>query len=320
MKALDIFAGAGGFSEGAQKAGVKVVFAVNHWDLACWTLRKNHGATKVRQEDVFEFDWNTVPDVDLVLASPACQSHSTAATAGLKEGRRGTAPKHDRLRATAWSVPLCLEVKRPAFCIVENVAEFMDWAGYRAWRINIEDLGYHVAEHVVDCATFGLPSRRKRLFVSAVRDDVSPVPFDFDIPDKDPVPFGSCLTKKLTPGRERWIPFSKKTEGVQKLMLKARKKLPRGMFLLHNSTRTRPIPLSEPCRTITTQSGQWNVVRRGRREDEIRPFTVEEYLCAMGFPKRYKLPKNKSDCIKLIGNAVPPPVSKELVGQIVRRG
>lgn len=35
LKAIDLFAGAGGFTEGADLAGVSVVWAANHWDLAC---------------------------------------------------------------------------------------------------------------------------------------------------------------------------------------------------------------------------------------------------------------------------------------------
>ena len=34
MKAIDLFAGAGGFSEGARAAGVNVVWAANHWPAA----------------------------------------------------------------------------------------------------------------------------------------------------------------------------------------------------------------------------------------------------------------------------------------------
>lgn len=34
MKAVDLFAGAGGFSTGARMAGATVVWAANHWPLA----------------------------------------------------------------------------------------------------------------------------------------------------------------------------------------------------------------------------------------------------------------------------------------------
>ena len=34
MKAIDLFAGAGGFSTGASMAGIEVVWAANHWPAA----------------------------------------------------------------------------------------------------------------------------------------------------------------------------------------------------------------------------------------------------------------------------------------------
>ena len=104
------------------------------------------------------------------------------------------------------------------------------------------------------------------------------------------------------------------------MILRGREDVPEGPFVINNAANSRGIPLDQPARTITTQAGHWQLVREGDREDEVRQLTVPELLCAMGFPRRYKLPRGKADCVKLIGNAVPPPVSRELVGQIVRRG
>ena len=39
MKAIDLFAGAGGFSTGAAMAGVQVVWAANHWPAAVHAIR-----------------------------------------------------------------------------------------------------------------------------------------------------------------------------------------------------------------------------------------------------------------------------------------
>ena len=42
MNAIDLFAGAGGFSTGATMAGVNVVWAANHWPDAVEWHSKNH--------------------------------------------------------------------------------------------------------------------------------------------------------------------------------------------------------------------------------------------------------------------------------------
>ncbi len=40
--AADLFCGAGGFTTGAQAAGVKVVLAINHWRTAIYAHQQNH--------------------------------------------------------------------------------------------------------------------------------------------------------------------------------------------------------------------------------------------------------------------------------------
>src|SRR5699024_2118387 len=78
MKAIDLFAGAGGFSTGARMAGVDVVFAANHRPQAVEVHSSNHPATMHACQDLHQLDWSTVPPHDLLMASPACQGHSRA--------------------------------------------------------------------------------------------------------------------------------------------------------------------------------------------------------------------------------------------------
>jgi len=40
--AIDLFAGLGGFTEGAEQAGVKVVWTANHWSDAVEAHKRNH--------------------------------------------------------------------------------------------------------------------------------------------------------------------------------------------------------------------------------------------------------------------------------------
>ncbi len=45
MRCIDLFAGAGGFTEGARLAGARVVWAANHWPLAVQYHQTNHPDT-----------------------------------------------------------------------------------------------------------------------------------------------------------------------------------------------------------------------------------------------------------------------------------
>jgi len=137
MRVADLFAGAGGFSQGAALAGADVVFAANHWRLAVDLHSKHHPETDHACQDLRQFDFSTMPDIDLLLASPACQGHSNAGRGA--RGKWGLDYRHhDPTRSTALAVIDALEAKRPQWVIVENVLQFRDWELYEWWRQGIE--------------------------------------------------------------------------------------------------------------------------------------------------------------------------------------
>jgi DNA (cytosine-5)-methyltransferase 1 len=132
MRAIDLFAGAGGFSTGATMAGVNVVWAANHWPVAVDCHAANHPGTLHACQDLHQADWSHVPTHDLLLASPCCQGHSKA------RGKAANNPQHDASRSTAWAVVSAAEFHRPAVVVVENVPEFADWALYPAWQLAMQ--------------------------------------------------------------------------------------------------------------------------------------------------------------------------------------
>lgn len=72
VRAIDLFAGAGGFSTGAVAAGVDVVWAANHWQEAVDIHKLNHPDTYHLCQDLHQADWSKLPEHELLLASPAC--------------------------------------------------------------------------------------------------------------------------------------------------------------------------------------------------------------------------------------------------------
>ena len=96
MKAIDLFAGAGGFSTGAAAVGCSSVWASNHWPLAVQYHATNYPTVQHACQDLQQQDWREVLAHDLLLASPACQGHSSA--------RGKERPHHNTLQSTAWDV------------------------------------------------------------------------------------------------------------------------------------------------------------------------------------------------------------------------
>ena len=182
MRCIDLFAGAGGFTEGARLAGARVVWAANHWPLAVQYHKTNHPDTWHECQDLQQADWRAVPAHDVVLASPACQGHSRA------RGRER--PHHDALRSTAWAVVACAEYHRSPVILVENVPDFEKWVLYPAWRDALRRLGYAVSPHLVDAADHGVPQNRQRLFLVCTR---SRRPLRLSLPRREHRPIADVI-------------------------------------------------------------------------------------------------------------------------------
>jgi len=80
---FDTFSGAGGASRGAVKAGLFPRYAVDHWDAACNSYRRNFPLTEVFEQSVAEFIEATAHRAmitDMCHFSPPCQVFSPAHT------------------------------------------------------------------------------------------------------------------------------------------------------------------------------------------------------------------------------------------------
>lgn len=297
MKAVDLFAGYGGFTLGAERAGLEVVWASNHWELAVRAHRLNHPATEHVCQDLCHADWTRLPRYDILLASPECRPHSSASQPKRRK-------YHDAMRALAWSVVNCAEITQPKAIIVENVPQFRRWKLYCHWWSSLETLGYKLQELVLTASEHGVPQRRKRLFVVGTRKRQPRIA----LPRHPEIPFGPCVEWQA----RGWRPVRFASKNAQARMRRGRERCG-SQFLTQHVSNHPGVPLTEPCRTITTKD-QWAVVNG----DFYRPFTIREYARAMGFPDHYEWPTDASrkDIIKGIGNAVPPPVAQQLIERV----
>lgn len=295
LKAVDLFAGAGGFSTGAAMAGVDVVWAANHWPAAVAVHSSNHPKTAHVCQDLQQANWLDVPAHDLLLASPACQGHSRA--------RGKEQPHHDALRSTAWAVVSAAECHRPAFVIVENVPEFAAWALYPAWCAAMRALGYALAPQVLDAADHGVPQHRRRLFMVATR---SQHPIALALPAKAHIGSADIIDF----GAGTWSPIDKPGRAQATLDRVAQGRCQHGkrFLMAYYGSEKGGRALSRPVGTITTRD-RWAVVDG----DRMRMLTVGECKRAMGFPADYQLPQNTKIAMHMLGNAVCPPVAHDVI-------
>lgn len=295
MKAIDLFAGLGGNSEGARQAGVSVVWAANHWESAVEVHAANHPDTEHACQDLHQADWTQVPEHDLLMASPACQGHTRA--------RGKERPHHDATRSTAWAVVSAAEMHRPPLLVVENVPEFAQWQLYPAWCAALSALGYSLSPMILDAADLGVPQHRRRLFVVGTR---SKHPVDLDLPRHDHLPAMSFVDF----GAGRWSPIhrpgrSKNT--LARIEAGRREHGDRFLTAYYGSERGGRC-LGRPIGTITTRD-RWAVING----DRMRMLTRDECRAAMAFPEHYRLPDNHRLAVHMLGNAVPPPMTREII-------
>lgn len=299
ITAIDLFAGFGGWTKGAQMAGVQVLWAANHWPTAVEWHAANHPNAMHVCQDLHQADWSTVPAHDLLLAAPCCQGHTKA------RGKAAGNPQHDASRSTAWAVVSAIEFHRPEVAIVENVAEFMSWALYPAWAQAMRALGYQLAPHIVDCADLGVPQHRVRLFLICTR---SRAPLNLQIQQHHHVPASSFI--QFDSGK--WSQIEKPGRAASTLIrVKNGRKAFGERFVMPyygSGSGLTGRDLNRPIGTITTRD-RWAVVDGGR----MRMIDADEVLRAMSFPADTQRPTNNRLTVHMAGNAVPPQAGAEII-------
>jgi DNA (cytosine-5)-methyltransferase 1 len=310
IQTLDLFAGVGGSSYGAQLAGAQVVAAIDFWQLAKKTYLDNFEGVKYYGHKCENLSPKTVQNdvgsIDLLIASPECTSHTPA---------KGNGERSDYSRMTAFQVVRFARVLKPRWIIVENVLQMRLWERYDEWINKLIALGYKVSEQVLNAAHFGVPQSRKRMFVIC----------DSQMDPPQIKPFSTTKLKSAsqivdTNGTYRYSNLI--TDNRAKATLeRARRAMTalgdKKVFLLvyygsdgSGGWQTLDVPL----RTVTTLD-RFAYVRPGADgKYEMRMLQVPELKKAMGFPEDYKLQHGvRRDKVKLLGNAVCPPVMKAIV-------
>ena len=159
MMVSGLYAGIGGFELGFERSGHHTLLMSEIDPDALCVIRHRFGSVKV-DADVVKL--SALPEeTDIVTAGFPCQNLSMA---GGKQGIDG-----DKSRVVD-SLFRLLEVRRTPWVVIENVYFMLHLArGAAMDRIvsRLEGLGYRWASRVVDSRAFGLPQRRRRVFIVA---------------------------------------------------------------------------------------------------------------------------------------------------------
>lgn len=175
LTAVDLFSGAGGFSEGLAQAGVKTLLAQELHPQPALTHVFNHPGAVGLVGDIRKLTPALISSllrkhhgcdsVDLVVGGPPCQGFSTA-------GKKNKDDPRNTLFDNYCDIIAHL---KPRALVLENVPGFKKmYSGqmYKAAVARLEELGYEVTDRILNAVDYGVPQRRKRFVLVGVRADI----------------------------------------------------------------------------------------------------------------------------------------------------
>jgi DNA (cytosine-5)-methyltransferase 1 len=181
LTCLDLFCGCGGFSLGMERAGFRVLAAIDFKEEAIQTFKANFSKnTLALCKDLTKFlPEELVPvlgtrQVDVIVGGPPCQGFSTARQRdGANHGERRLV--YDERRQLFREFLRYVSYFQPRIFVMENVLGLRTAGGGQHFtRVQKEAraLGYRVHGQIEDAWELGVPQKRRRQLIIGVRGDL----------------------------------------------------------------------------------------------------------------------------------------------------
>ncbi len=348
----DLFCGAGGFSEGFRQAGFDILWAIDCWEPALKTYEKNIPCKNIFLENLLEFDASQLEPVDVIIGSPPCQSFSLANRGGSGDIESGMKLVHcffeivNELKPQYWvmeNVPNHLE----------QLLKPNDDEPGESYRFSNGEIEIPEVERL-NSADFGTPQKRIRLFtgsypkptrthIEAQKTAGEKLSTNGESNLQEWIPMKPILKNLGSP-----LVRSNKTTGKLITDPLYDLKIPQSRLTLHqmdltlrdweieSSRRAKenhswygrmifPDNIDKPSRTITAtsaSSSRGTIVIPYTKNGSVhyRQPSVRECASLMGFPITYQFwGGSLSQDIRLVGNAVTPPVSYAIAKTILQK-
>lgn len=168
---IDLFAGAGGMTEGLRKAGFNSVLANEYDEMAGLTFRTNHpnvplvirDVKDLPVEEILQLTNLKVGELSMISGGPPCQGFSLAGP------RLDGDPRNQMFKEFVRLV----NGLKPEIFLFENVSGIMSMAGGSALKAIVAEftsIGYKCEYKLLSAADYGVPQARPRFILIGVRD------------------------------------------------------------------------------------------------------------------------------------------------------
>lgn len=311
LRAIDLFCGAGGLTLGLREAGIETVCAVDFEPYRLTTFSSHSPNVDIKNADIRTLDFKEYRGVvDLVYGGPPCQPFSSGGLRAAANDGRDMLPEYLRV----------VREVRPRAFLMENVPglavseRFKYLAKYLS---EFDALGYKITWKILNSADYGVPQKRRRLFVVGIRDRK----FRFPLPTHGlgRLPYvcvGDVLHQSVVgEANHSKVVYAKNPD---------LRPSPYDGHLFNGGGR--PIDLAQPCHTILASAGgnkthfidseslvleyHNHLLRGGKPRKGFLPggrrLTVEESALIQTFPPFLKFHGPRSAQYHQVGDAVPP--------------
>ena len=184
IKTIELFAGVGGFRIGLENIKNKKFNIVwsNQWEPstklqhASQIYVKQFGAYNHSNEDISKVKVSDIPDHDMLVGGFPCQDYSVASTLKNSHGING------KKGVLWWEIYRILQEKKekaPKYLLLENVDRLLKSPASQRGRdfaiilSSLNILGYAVEWRVINASDYGMPQRRRRVFIFASKKGTS---------------------------------------------------------------------------------------------------------------------------------------------------
>lgn len=186
LTVAELFAGVGGFRVGLnhiKKIDPKTGKAVDNgeWDIvwanqyepstkeqhAFQCYEKRFGKGECSNQDIHLVDKDLIPQHSLLVGGFPCQDYSVARSLSNEKGIEG------KKGVLFWDIRDVLIHKKTPFVLLENVDRLLKSPAVQRGRDfsvmlkTFQELGYNVEWRVINAAMYGMPQKRKRVFIFA---------------------------------------------------------------------------------------------------------------------------------------------------------
>lgn len=175
-RSLDLFAGAGGLSEGLREAGFASLYANEISPRYAQTYAANHPETQVDSRDIRKVDARKIRsllglkrgELDLIAGGPPCQGFSINAP------KRSTEDSRNHLFREYLRF---VSEFQPRAVMIENVPGMVSYEGgatLEAILESLKHLGYNADVRILYAPHYGIPQTRWRTIILGGRNGVNP--------------------------------------------------------------------------------------------------------------------------------------------------